>query len=82
MAQQMSPTEYANLPAGIPPAGVLPNFEHLRTRQADAYVGMGICIGVTSMFILLRLYVKLFITQLWGWDDGEPPLRTFADGRY
>jgi hypothetical protein len=23
------------------------------------------------VFVLLRLYVKLAITHMWGWDDGE-----------
>ena len=76
MADQMSPVDYANLPAGNPPAGVLPNFEHPQTRDMDLYVGIGLCIGITMVFIILRLYVKLCITQLWGWDDGMSPTST------
>lgn len=67
----MSPVEYANLPAGVPPVGVLPNFEDPATRAVEIYVGMGICIGITLVFVLLRLYVKVMITHMWGWDDGQ-----------
>ena len=71
MAQRLSPVEYANLPAGTPPAGVLPNFEHGATRAVEAYVVMGICMGITLVLIIVRLYVKFCVTHLWGWDDGE-----------
>ena len=75
MAQQMSPIDYANLPAASPPAGSLPNFDHATTRDNDLYVGMGVCIGITTVFMLMRLYVKFAVTQLWGWDDGQYPHR-------
>lgn len=71
MTQLMSPAEYANLPASTPPVGVLPNFEHPPTRAIETYVVMGICMGITLVFVLLRLYVKMMITRLWGWDDGQ-----------
>ena len=73
MAQAMSPVDYANLPVTSPPAGVLPNLEHPASRAMEAYVAMGICIGITLVFLVLRLYTKLCITHLWGWDDGESP---------
>lgn len=71
MAQQISPVDYANLPAGSPPPGILPDFEHGETREVEAYIGMGICIGIAFIFMVLRFYVKLCITRLWGWDDRE-----------
>ena len=71
MAQQMSPVDYTNLPAISPPAGIVPDFEHGETRAKEAYIGMGICLGISLIFMLLRFYVKLYITHLWGWDDGE-----------
>ena len=66
----MNSLDYANLPAGPPPVGVLPNFDNPATRDTEIYVGMGICIGITTIFVTLRLYVKLAITHMWGWDDG------------
>lgn len=65
----MDISDYANLPAGAPPPGVMPNFDHPATRAIEAHIGMGICIGVTLVFVVLRLYVKLAITHMWGWDD-------------
>ena len=71
MAQQMDSSYYANLPAGTPPAGVIPNFDHPHSRAFEVRTGMGICIGITSVLVLLRVYVKLAVTHLWGWDDCE-----------
>jgi len=71
MAQQLSPLDYANLPVAAPPVGVLPNFNDPATRAIEIYIGMGICIGITLFFVVLRLYVKLAVTHMWGWDDGD-----------
>ena len=71
MAQDMSSAGLIDLPVIPPPPGVLPDFDHPPTRTLEAYIGMGVCIGVTLVFIVLRLYVKSAITHQWGWDDGE-----------
>lgn len=71
MAQSASSVELANLPALRPPAGVVPDLDHPATRAVEAYIGIGVCIGIAVVFILLRLYVKAAITHQWGWDDGE-----------
>lgn len=68
----MSSSSYANLPLGQPPPGIISNFDHAPSRAIEAHIGMGICIGITLVFVLLRFYVKLAITQKWGWDDCEP----------
>ena len=67
----MDPSYYANLPADAPPPGVVSNFDHPDSRAIAAHIGMGICMGVTLIFVILRAYVKLAITHLWGWDDCE-----------
>ena len=69
MALQTDPSYHANLPAGSSPPGVVPNLNDPQSRAMDAYIGMGICIGVTSVFVVLRMYVKLGVTKSWGWDD-------------
>ena len=61
---------YASLPAASPPVGVLPNFDNPPTRDTEIYVGMGIFITLIVVFVTLRVYVKLVITRMWGWDDG------------
>lgn len=62
---------YANLPAGKPPPGVTPNFDHPQSQTARYYIGEGICLGFAFVFVSLRVYVKLTITRAWGKDDGE-----------
>jgi hypothetical protein len=69
MAQQIDPSFYANLPTGAPPPSLIPNFDHPESRAVDAHVGIGGCIGITLVFVVLRLYVKMASTQLLGWDD-------------
>ena len=71
MAQHMAPSDYANLPVGAPPPGVVPNFDHPQSRATEAYIAMGICIGLTLVVVVLRIYVKLAVTHMWGWDDCE-----------
>lgn len=65
----MNSSDYLNLPAGKPPPGVTPNFDHPQSRAVEQYVGVGICLGFALIFVLLRLYVKLAIRRWWGWDD-------------
>lgn len=45
----MISSDYANLP-GIPPPGVIPNFEHPQNRVTVEYVGVGICLGFALVF--------------------------------
>lgn len=58
-------------PTSIPLPSVAPDTDYQATCAVEAYVGMGVCMGVGLIFILLRLYVKLAITHQWGWDDSE-----------
>ena len=71
MAQQMDPSYYANLPAGTPPPGVTPNLDNPESRAIQAHIGMGVCMGVTLVLVVLRMYVKLAINHLCGWEDCE-----------
>lgn len=32
---------------------------------------MGICIGAAFVSMMLRVYVKLAVKHMWGWDDCE-----------
>lgn len=71
MAQKMDPSYYANLPAGPPPAGVVPNLDHPQSRASQAYIAMGLFIAVDLVFVILRVYVKVAVTHNLGWDDCE-----------
>jgi hypothetical protein len=67
----MSSSNYADMPAGKPPPGVIPNFDDPESRAIVMHIGISICLGVALVFVLLRIYVKLAVTRAWGWDDGE-----------
>ena len=32
---------------------------------------MGMCIGAASVSIMLRVFVELAVTHIWGWNDCE-----------
>lgn len=61
----------ADLPLAAPPPNVTPNFEHPQSCAPAAQIGLGICIGIVSIFVVLRLYAKLTIVNNWGWEDCE-----------
>lgn len=73
----MDSSDYANLPAGNPPPGILANFDHPVSRAVDAHVGMGISMGIALVFMALRLYVKLTVVRKWGWDDCESSIMRY-----
>ena len=68
----MDSSYYAALLVSPPPPGVTPNFDHPQSRTIEAHIGMGICIGIAAIFVVLRIYIKLaVIAHMWGWDDCE-----------
>ena len=69
MNQNIPPAEYANLPAGAPPPGIQTNFLNPPSRAYEAHIGMGICIGISSVFLGLRIYVKSTISRNWHIED-------------
>ena len=75
----MNSLDHAVVSAAIPPDGVLPNFVNPTTRDTEMYVGIGVCIGLTLIFVPLRLYVKLVVTHMWGWDDGAYSCESIQD---
>ena len=71
MAQPMDASSYANLPLAAPPPGVVPNFNNPQSRAYQLHIGMAVCIGITSVFVLLRIYARAFVQRTWGWEDRE-----------
>ncbi|KAL8654520.1 MAG: hypothetical protein Q9226_003401 [Calogaya cf. arnoldii] len=66
----MSTLEPVTIPAALePPPGVDSNFIDPYNTDSTIYGTLGICIGITSIFVLLRLYTKLFIIRKHGWED-------------
>ena len=64
-------SKIANLPAVTPPPGVVPNFNNPPSRAHDMYIGLGICLAVSTFFLALRMYAKYTVTHSFGWDDCE-----------
>ena len=69
MVQPINTSFSETLPLLAPPPNVVPNFVDPESRAYQMYIGMGVCIGIASIFMFLRLYVKVFISQTWNWDD-------------
>lgn len=66
----MDYSEYANLPAGTPPQGVVANFDNNSPSRAhELYIWSSICITVAAILLALRMYAKLVVMHSPGWDD-------------
>lgn len=66
---EMNLADFDDLPLSIPPPGVTLNMTHPPSRALEADIGLGICLGIACIFVMLRIYVKLVVTHKWDWDD-------------
>lgn len=68
----MSSTNMADLPAATPPPGFTqdlenpPELKHINAGITISIVGM----VVSTLFILLRVYTKAYLSHIFGIDDG------------
>lgn len=67
----LDPAILAKIPLGPPPDGVVSNFDNPETLKVTGQIAFIVSMVIGGIFVALRLYVKLFITKLYGWDDGE-----------
>ncbi|KAL6713085.1 hypothetical protein ACLMJK_009206 [Lecanora helva] len=58
-----------NMPAGIPPPGVIPNFENPVTRVSMINISAAVCLPLIIIFASFRLYARAFIVRRKSWDD-------------
>lgn len=58
-------------PALAPPQGVTPDFRNPYSILPLVQITLVICIGVSSLFVILRLYTRLLIVRAHGWEDCE-----------
>jgi hypothetical protein len=60
-------------PGMPPPPGVESNFEH-PDREVGTFniITQSLCITFTSIFFLLRMYIKIYIHKTLGREDCEP----------
>lgn len=67
----IDPTLLVNMTLGQPPPGKETNFINPETFKTQAEISMNLCMAVAAVFIILRLYAKISITKMYGWDDGK-----------
>ena len=74
-------TALAQIPAGLPPFGVIPDFNG---PNPLSYIITGVAstsVGLTLFFLGIRMYTKTTILRRWTWDDGafhQLSLQTFG----
>ena len=54
-----------------PPPGVLSDFVHPYSLAKYAIVAHTAGLTVSTLFVLMRMYTKVYITRSPGWDDCE-----------
>ena len=64
-------TDLNTTPAGMPPKGVIPNLINPHSDAYQYYAVAGICTGLMTFLVLMRLYVRFLVTRTQWWDDCE-----------
>ncbi|KAI9791870.1 MAG: hypothetical protein M1816_003415 [Peltula sp. TS41687] len=52
-----------------PPAGVIPNFINPPSRADQLITVNAVLLSITTIFVVLRFYTRVFIARAIGWDD-------------
>ena len=68
-------------PALNPPPGIKSNLEDPHNIDPIIKFTFGICLGIGSLFALLRFYTRLFIIKAHGWEDCRTVTLTGGTGR-
>lgn len=82
----LTPAEIALLPGLQPPPGVIPNFVNPPTLVPLGIAVLVLCLTVTTILVVTRVYLRTFLVKAWGWDDGmlirscnSVPMAHYAD---
>ena len=67
-SSDVSPTSF-HLPAQSPPPGVESNFIDPVTCAPDLVATSVLCLSLMVVCVAIRFYTKLYIKNVWGWDD-------------
>lgn len=62
-----------NGPALAPPDGVMPNFENPPNKNYIAAAVVPLCLTVTTIAVLLRVWARVFLLRKVGLPDGKIP---------
>ena len=60
-----------NGPAGEPPAGVIPNLVDPPNLEATIIPILAVCLTISTLAVLVRLYSKLFLLRSVAYEDCE-----------
>jgi hypothetical protein len=64
-----SNVDLTKIPALDPPPGVTPDFVDPATRANLTLVSCAGIVAVMILFVMLRMYTKIYVIQTTGWDD-------------
>lgn len=56
-------------PALQPPPGITSNFDNPYNIKPEINAALGVCLGVSTVLVWLRLYTRFFIIKCHGWED-------------
>lgn len=70
----MDPTDIPieEIPALKPPFGVTSNFEHPYSSAFVTLTTTAIAVPLMLMFVILRIYVRVWIKKSWAREDSKP----------
>ncbi|KAL5335568.1 hypothetical protein BJX70DRAFT_401466 [Aspergillus crustosus] len=63
------PTDESDVPAGLPPPGVVPNFVDHPSLQPAIVSLEAVFMTLILLAVATRIYVRTHILKLWGWED-------------
>lgn len=66
-----SNADLTKIPALNPPPGVTPDFANPATRANLTLISCAGIVAVMILFVMLRMYTKIYVIQTTGWDDCE-----------
>lgn len=61
--------ELADIPAGLPPPGVTPNFVNPPSLRDPTITANAVFLSLSTVFVLLRIYTRKWLTRMLKWDD-------------
>lgn len=67
-----------NLPAGLPPDGVTPNFENPPNNNALAWGVLLLCQVISTICLVLRGYARVFLLRKFNAEEGMKKQRSTA----
>ena len=67
----MSASFFDNVPSGLPPPGVQSNLINPTTQKVPIIVLNAVFTFLMTITVLIRFYVRIFLTRSTGWDDCE-----------